>query len=47
MFTGRAGRPDTVGGGEEEEAMIDDWEGRSGSGAKDYKEEDGDLQEFP
>ena len=48
MLTGWAGRPNTVGGGGEE-ATIDDWEGRSGSGAEVYKEEDeeGDLQEFP
>ena len=44
MFTGREGRPDTVGGGEEEEeAEIDDWERISGSGAEVYEEEDEDI----
>ena len=49
MFTGQAGRPETVGGVEEEEATIDDWEGRSGSGDKVYEEEeeDRDSQDFP
>ena len=36
IFTGRAGRPDKVGGGEEEEAKIEDWEVRYVSGAKFY-----------
>ena len=43
MFTGRAGRPDTVDGGGEE-ATIDNWEGRLVSEAEAYEEED--LQEF-
>ena len=49
IFTGRAGRPDTLGGREEEEAKIVNWEERSGSGAEVYEEEDeeGGSQEFP
>ena len=47
MFTSRAGRPNTVGGGGDK-ATIDDWEGRSGSESNSYKEEDEeeDPQEF-
>ena len=37
MFTRPVRRPDTV-GGVEEEATIDEWEGRSGSVAEVYKE---------
>ena len=38
IFTGRAGRPDTIDGGGEE-ATIDDWERISRSEAEAYKEE--------
>ena len=48
MFTGQAGRPNTI-DGEGDELMIDDWEGRSGSEAEacEEEEEEGGTQEFP